>query len=79
MRAEIRIERPGEIPARLTLTMTLDELREIREKLGTVPLYGPVGWLRDAINDLERKASAGFRFDEPSAPDSPRPAADGCP
>lgn len=64
MKAQVKIDNPGEIQATLTLSMTLDQLLALRGALKDAPFYGPPQWVREAIDTLTTKARAHFELDD---------------
>lgn len=64
-RATFKIEKPKELQATLTMTMTLGQWLDVDRSLQAGgPAYGPVAWLREAIGDVARQAITCFEVDD---------------
>ncbi|WP_089177130.1 hypothetical protein [Bosea sp. AS-1] len=63
MRAELTIKDPGNLEATISFTMRLSQWIEVNKALKGTPYYGPTGEIKQAIDDLARKACGTFRFD----------------
>jgi hypothetical protein len=60
-RFEMTAHKPQEIEFELRVTMTLKDWMVIREALAGTPLYGPTGWLKEAIIEMTRQANETYR------------------
>lgn len=71
MRAELTIKDPGNLEATIAFTLRLSQWVEVQKALKDAPLYGPTGEIKQAIDDLARKACGTFRFDVVEGEDRP--------
>ena len=57
MKSEIRFARPGEIPITISITLSLDEWRKVRDALreSSEPGYSSTGKIESALSDLTFK------------------------
>ena len=60
MKATIRLAKPEDVEATISLTMTLLQWKELRTSIAEDKLYEPGGKLREAIDDLVRQATRVF-------------------
>ncbi len=60
MKATMRLTKPDDVEATISLTMTLAQWKELRIPLAEDKNYRPGGKLREAIDDLVRQATRAF-------------------
>jgi len=62
MSAELNFKDPGDIEATISFTLTVRQWIEVQKALISFPHYGPTGVIKEAVNDLTRKACGTLRF-----------------
>ena len=60
MKASMKLTKPEEVEATISLTMTLAQCQTLRASVTSDHLYEPGGKLRQAIDDLVRQATRVF-------------------
>lgn len=60
MKASMKLTKPDEVEATISLTMTLEQWKLLRVSVSADQSYEPGGKLRQAIDDLVRQATKAF-------------------
>lgn len=63
MKAVMKFHKPQDIAATISLTMTMEQWGDLRERLKGAPYSGPAHWLREAIDDLHQRAARELRHE----------------
>jgi hypothetical protein len=63
VKADIKLEKPNDLRATVSITLTLQQWVELRDSMKDLPYYGGAQALREAVYQLVDKACTVYRYE----------------
>jgi hypothetical protein len=63
VKADIKLEKPNDLRATVSITLTLQQWVELRDSMKDLPYYGGAQALREAVYQLVDKACTAYGYE----------------